>query len=248
MDSSEEELIGELYHNALVTWENGRYIDFIGRAVRFAEAALHYQVGELVKNGRLQEYYADLSTKPDMLKPLWSELQKLAAITSIKRGDPQLIFLRKQLHALFSISELQILCVDLSIEYEDIPGNTRTDKVRELIDYTLRHGFLNELVAKVRQVRPRAKWAELTNDNPLSVIVPRLVRLTQLQTLREQSIIGHGYGGVSADSILTHYQESGAEIGDSPIQDMEIISDTLNLSLTNPFIQVVALLQQQISL
>mgnify|MGYP002713294280 CR=1 FL=1 len=57
---------------------------------------------------------------------------------------------------LFNLYELQDLCFDLDIPYEDLPGTTRSMKARELIQYMDRRGLLPNLVASVKDLRPKA--------------------------------------------------------------------------------------------
>lgn len=40
-------LLGEVFQNAHIAWENGRYVDFLGRAFRLQEAIMRYLVSEL---------------------------------------------------------------------------------------------------------------------------------------------------------------------------------------------------------
>jgi hypothetical protein len=61
----------------------------------------------------------------------------------------------------FSLEELQSLCLDLGIPYEEIPGATLTAKVEGLIGYARRRRLLPQLWARVRELRPDAPWLEL---------------------------------------------------------------------------------------
>lgn len=60
----------------------------------------------------------------------------------------------------FSESELRDLCFDLGIDFEIIPGPTKSDKARELLAYTSRHGHHNALIAQCRRLRPHVEWEE----------------------------------------------------------------------------------------
>jgi hypothetical protein len=68
--------------------------------------------------------------------------------------------LRQLLLDHFDISELQNLCFDLGIDFENLPGMGRADKARELIAYAERHGRLSELVAECRRLRPQIAWPD----------------------------------------------------------------------------------------
>lgn len=66
--------------------------------------------------------------------------------------------LRDQLAEYFNKSELKSLCVDLDIEYENLEGETRNDKARELIKYCHRHGKFKDLIANCKRLRPHVNW------------------------------------------------------------------------------------------
>ena len=58
----------------------------------------------------------------------------------------------------FNLEEIQNLCHDLDIPYEDLSGDTRTAKARELVSYAKRHARLDALIAYCRQNRPSKNW------------------------------------------------------------------------------------------
>jgi len=62
------------------------------------------------------------------------------------RGQVDLVKLRQNIDTYFNDGELNTLCFDMIIDYQDLPGNSKGDKVRELVAYCTRHGLENELV------------------------------------------------------------------------------------------------------
>ena len=54
----------------------------------------------------------------------------------------------------FNGGDLQQLCFQLAVDYEDIPGPGRQAKIREFIQYMNRHSRLCELVKAVGKERP----------------------------------------------------------------------------------------------
>ena len=58
----------------------------------------------------------------------------------------------------FSDNELQSLCFDLGIEYDNLPGDDRESKVRELIGYCERRGMLSKLIETCYQLRSNVEW------------------------------------------------------------------------------------------
>lgn len=64
--------------------------------------------------------------------------------------------LRDVLQEQFNVAELQELCFELSVPWEDVAGASKSVKVIELITYMQRRGRLAELAAAVRAARPGA--------------------------------------------------------------------------------------------
>lgn len=58
----------------------------------------------------------------------------------------------------FSQSELQRLCFELAIDYDDLPGTTKTDKARELIAYFERRDRMSDLIETGKRLRPDIPW------------------------------------------------------------------------------------------
>jgi len=54
----------------------------------------------------------------------------------------------------FNDSELRDLCFDLGIEYENLGGDNKSAKARELVAYCQRHGRLTELEDTCCRLRP----------------------------------------------------------------------------------------------
>lgn len=75
----------------------------------------------------------------------------------------------KILHGLisesFNLSELNTLCLGLSIDLENLSGSNKNDKVRELINYVIRHGQLERLLEDLQTERPNQLWPS-TADLP----------------------------------------------------------------------------------
>lgn len=65
----------------------------------------------------------------------------------------------------FNLDELQTLCFDLNIKYENIPGTTLEAKSRELIDYCERQNLVDELQAAIVRLRPNLQNKESVTDS-----------------------------------------------------------------------------------
>lgn len=78
------------------------------------------------------------------------------------------IQLRKQITEYFSKSELTDLCFVMGIQYENLHGETISEKARELITYCYRHGQLQALIHQCHQLRPHVTWP--STDDGLEAI------------------------------------------------------------------------------
>lgn len=72
--------------------------------------------------------------------------------------------LRHLISSHFNISDLKSLCFDLGIDYENLSGEIKDDKVRELITLIDRQNRLNELVNLLIQMRPNLEITYLVDD------------------------------------------------------------------------------------
>lgn len=73
-------------------------------------------------------------------------------------SDVDLINLHKQIAEHFDLSEIQGLCFDLGVEYEDLAASTRTDKARELVKFGYRTGRIPDMVRLCAELRPNEVW------------------------------------------------------------------------------------------
>ena len=59
--------------------------------------------------------------------------------------------MQERLMQAYDLDELQQLCFNLAVEYENLPGQTKSAKTRELAQYMGRHGRLDELELAMRR-------------------------------------------------------------------------------------------------
>jgi hypothetical protein len=80
--------------------------------------------------------------------------------------------LREILINYFDESDIETLCFDLRVDYQNLAGTGKAKKVIELIKYLARTGRINELIDYCKQLRPNVPWSELQAaaiSNPLVV-------------------------------------------------------------------------------
>jgi len=93
--------------------------------------------------------------QPPANPAIGSEQQSTAANPALT-PNPQT--LHPLLIEYFSLSDIEEMCFQLHIEYEDIRGRGISNKTREFIQYLQRHGRLDELLPLMQTMRPHVKW------------------------------------------------------------------------------------------
>jgi hypothetical protein len=79
---------------------------------------------------------------------------------STAQSDLDLIYLRNQIADHFTLEELETLCDDLGIKYEDLPAETLIGKARELVKYCYRYNQLLALVQRCAELRDSVAWSK----------------------------------------------------------------------------------------
>lgn len=69
--------------------------------------------------------------------------------------------LRKAIANHFKLDQIQTLCFDLGIDFEELEGKAKTGKVREIIKEMENAGRLHELIDYLKSERPNVNWADL---------------------------------------------------------------------------------------
>jgi hypothetical protein len=71
-----------------------------------------------------------------------------------------LIELFRNVDSDFNEPELKVLCFELSIDYDDLPGSTRTEKCLELIGLLKRQKRIPEFIQLCSNKRPNTVWQD----------------------------------------------------------------------------------------
>ena len=120
----------------------------------------------------------------------------------MQNTDP--IALNKALSQQFSTKDLQNLCFEMKIPYEDLAGGQRNDKARELVQYTQRRGRLDELAVHVHN-----QLEQMSQQENTAVDQEEIVRLLQsIQT--------------DVESLLTAVGDTNKKPETSPTQNKEL--------------------------
>lgn len=67
-------------------------------------------------------------------------------------------YLHEKISDHFSPGELVSLMYSLGIDPGDVPGEAHNEMCLQFVMYCERHGLTNELITKLRKLRPRSDW------------------------------------------------------------------------------------------
>jgi hypothetical protein len=104
-------------------------------------------------------------------------------------GSQYLAELHKQLDRSFSLEEVRGLCFELGVDFDNVAGEGKSARIRNLILQMARRDQLQELVDAARRERPHAGWP----DAPADFELPRY--LSAPETALPANV--HYYGPVT---------------------------------------------------
>jgi hypothetical protein len=70
----------------------------------------------------------------------------------------RLVTLSDLINRYFSLADVWDLCFRLGVDHEDLGGDSKREKVRELVKQMERNGRLSDLIALLKQLRPHVVW------------------------------------------------------------------------------------------
>ena len=167
-------LIHELYENMLVKWEQGAYVDFLGRLFRFEEAVLRFVFEKEtdVTTEKRRRGYADFTRY-------------------IKEDNNLLQFLTKE-----------------DIDPNRIEPNRKV--LRKILEFWVkeeRKTKLGPIFGFVKKINEPPKKKNQSHHNQIFGFVKKINEPDgdSLANLRNKSILGHGFEGISKDRINKLY-------------------------------------------
>lgn len=103
--------------------------------------------------------------------------------------------LRRLLNEHFSLGELHNLCHDLGIDFENLPGDTKESKARELVEYCDRRDQLDDLLKRCQGLRPKVQWPDFAEErqsgNERELALDKLLELRKLLDLSWDTFVSH---------------------------------------------------------
>jgi hypothetical protein len=76
------------------------------------------------------------------------------------------IKLKDEIRASFNLDDLKELCSNLFIDFEDLPGEGKQGKTRELVLYCQQRGLLMSLLNQCEKLRPNIPWQDILTSTP----------------------------------------------------------------------------------
>jgi len=91
-----------------------------------------------------------------ILEPPYAPIRGKIGVNALLAGIETPTFrrerqLQESLLEAYNLDELMQLCFDLGVDYEELPGQTKSAKTRELVQFMGRNGQLDALEAKLRE-------------------------------------------------------------------------------------------------
>jgi hypothetical protein len=109
-----------------------------------------------------------------------------------------LVRLHRMLARHFDEGELQTLCLELAVDYQDLPGKGKANKAREMILYLERRDRVADLVEIAVRERSKVPWQEITEP---SRGVLAALRYGPFERVREIFKPRQLHGRLAADSV-----------------------------------------------
>lgn len=90
-----------------------------------------------------------------------SRKRKAPARAARKPGPtPEQVAVFETLRDQFTLEEIETICWELGITFDDLPARTLTGKARQLVERAAALNTLDKLIAVVRRERPQAEQAD----------------------------------------------------------------------------------------
>lgn len=77
-----------------------------------------------------------------------------------------IVQLRNAIIEHFDLDEVRDLCFELDVQFDELAGDTLSEKARELVLFLDRRRDLPALIEACRRLRPKAGWPDAHGDNP----------------------------------------------------------------------------------
>jgi tetratricopeptide (TPR) repeat protein len=133
--------------------------------IRWAEATGHVNV--LIEAARAQ------NPSNSNLEILAKQIRPAESIAPVElRSEISRATLRRVLDERFTLDELRVLAYGIGVDTEELPGEGKSGKSRELIAYLERRGRLEDLIREIRRSRPDIRLEEVVEPERPTPPIP----------------------------------------------------------------------------
>jgi Effector-associated domain 7 len=101
----------------------------------------------------------------------------------------QLVHIRNGIVETFSRVELEVLCFEMGVVLDNLPGVTLEEKAHQLVGFFDRRDELSKLVAALQTARPNYAWKDKRQGRRLPPITPEITPTFQDKTVIEVEVI-----------------------------------------------------------
>ena len=91
-----------------------------------------------------------------------------------QNGYQDVLQIYRKMEPHFNLSDLQTLSFELGVNFEDINGQNRLEKLREFLIYIDQRGKLNDLIEKCKEARPQISWLPPKRDKTEAAVRSKL--------------------------------------------------------------------------
>jgi formylglycine-generating enzyme required for sulfatase activity len=135
-------------------------------------------------------------------------------------GSPHL---RTLLAERMSLSDVQAICFDLAVDFEDLGGSAKSDRLIALLKRLDREGRLSDLVAWGREQRPDIPWDEIQAEVASGTLLagPRLFFEPETVVVPEGPFLMGSDGHTEREKPQHAIVLSGYRIGKYPVTNRE---------------------------
>lgn len=131
---------------------------------------------------------------------------------SAEGSEQDALQLYRKMEPLFNESELQGICFDLNVDYENLSGENRLDKLREFVTYMQRRQHLPELITRCAELRPKEKWGIDDVDMSDTAVQPKLNTAVVIDVARPalQNVVTYlDDNDMDANFVVFRHEQAG---------------------------------------
>lgn len=76
-------------------------------------------------------------------------------------SDQNIVNIRRMIVGRFSLEDIQVICFDIGIDYEDLHGSTKSGKTASLMKFVKRYKKLPDLISAIQYNDPNIDWSQI---------------------------------------------------------------------------------------